>query len=205
MWCFVLRGQIGESLDTTSDYNENITGRNPSASWKQRFASAVNEMGWTTTFNFFRTRGSIVGNRIGSSFRTSISNFGSERRRIGRSYVTNWRKLERSLVIEVREARDVQHGTLLASLKSWNMPTASCDGMMSSCSGLNDSEWRWIHVLKRPSSKAAVTKTPQSLPCAMSHPTLQWPLSNLRSPRPKVPSPYQRTQPSRSRTALDRY
>jgi len=162
-------------------------------------------MGWTTTFNFFRTRGSRVGNRIGSSFRTSISNFGSERPRTGRSYEINWRKLERSLVIEVRRARDAQHGTLLASRKFWSMPTASCDGMMSCCSGPSDSEWRWIHVLQRPSSKAAVTRTPQFFARAMSHRMLQWRLSISQSPRQKVPCPYPRTRPSRPRTALDRY
>ncbi|KAK3110211.1 hypothetical protein LTR53_015724, partial [Teratosphaeriaceae sp. CCFEE 6253] len=63
--------------------------------------------------------GSRVGNRIGSSSRTFISNFGSDRRRIGRSCEINWRKLERSLVIEVRKARDAQHGTSWASRKSW--------------------------------------------------------------------------------------
>jgi hypothetical protein len=137
MWCSAPRGRIGENFDSLNkDYGAAIETTHLVYFWT-RFASVDERMDWMTTSIYCWTRNSRVGNRIGLSFRTTISNIMSGRKRNEMDYRKTWITLGRKPVIRTWKVQNTQHSRKEPFANAWNMPRESCDGKRSCCVGLN--------------------------------------------------------------------
>lgn len=190
MWCSAPRGRIGGNFDSLSeDYGTAIETNHSVHLWT-RFASVDERMDWMTTFIYCWTRNSRVGNRIGLSFRTIISNFMSGRKRNEMGYRKTWIILRRKPVIRTSKVQKTQHSRKEPFTNAWNMPKQPCGGTRSSCVGLNNVDLRWIHCLRQPSRKAAVIRTPHSIVSGAQSDGTLW----LSSGRSGCQSPRQRVK-----------
>ena len=186
MWCSAPRGRIGENLDSLSkDYGTAIETNHSVYLWT-RFATVDERMDWMTTSIYCSTRNSRVGNRIGLSFRTTISNFMSGRERNEMKYRKTWITPRRRPVIRTWKVQNTQHSRKEPFTNAWNMPKQPCDGMRSSCVGLNNVDLR---CLRHPSRKVAVFRTPHPIVSGAQSDGTLWLSSGrlgCRNPRQRV-------------------
>lgn len=132
MWCSAPRGRIGENFDRLSeDYGTTIE-TNHSVYLLTRFAGVDERIAWMTTSIYCWTRNSRVGNRIGLSFRTTISNFMSGKKRNEMDCRKTWITLRRKPVIRTWKVQNTQHSRKEPFTNAWNMPKQPCDGTRSS-------------------------------------------------------------------------
>ena len=124
--------------------------------------------------------------QVGLSFRTTISNFMSGRERNEINYRKTCITPRRRPVIRTWKVQNTQHSRKEPFTNAWNMPKQPCDGMRSSCVGLNNVDLR---CLRHPSRKAVVFRTPHPIISGAQSDGTLWLSSGrlgCRNPRQRV-------------------